>query len=117
MNLLQKIKSKIKYVYTLCMLSISGVAVITPAFASISADSAEWTGSTDINEIIGSILGMILALAQGVGIILLIFGIFRLVLASKDGNSNEQAQGIQLALVGAFLAGLRALLIAADLIS
>lgn len=86
------------------------VMVASPVYASGDIKPANWKGGGDINSMIGSVIGMMLAVAQYAGMALAIWGIVKTVMAYKDDNVNEITQGIRLAVVGVILVALRSVL-------
>lgn len=105
-----KIKSK---------LQSAAIAFITTVLTAVPASAATVTisESTDISVLIGSIVEFICKIAFYVGIVVLITGVFMLVMAYKDDNSEQQTRGVRVAVVGAALVAFRVLLQTAGLIS
>lgn len=71
----------------------------------------------DLDQLLGGIVSIILRIAMYVGIILAVGGVFSLLLAYKDDNSDAQAKAIRVIVVGGALIGMRALLALAGIIS
>lgn len=71
----------------------------------------------DLDQLLGGIVSIILRIAMYVGIILAVGGVFSLLLAYKDDNSDAQAKAIRVIVVGGALIGMRALLFLAGIIS
>lgn len=70
----------------------------------------------DLDQLLGGIVSIILRIAMYVGIILAVGGVFSLLLAYKDDNSDAQAKAIRVIVVGGALIGMRALLFLAGII-
>lgn len=71
----------------------------------------------DLDQLLGGIVGIIIKIAMYVGIVLAVGGVFSLVLAYKDDNSDAQAKAVRIIVVGGALIGLRALLALAGIVS
>ncbi len=114
-------KNKIKDMYAKVKSKLQGAAIafITAASVPVPANAATVaiSESTDISALIGSIVEFICKIAFYVGIVVLITGVFMLVMAYKDDNSEQQTRGVRIAVVGAALVGFRILLRTAGLIS
>lgn len=61
-------------------------------------------------SVVGGIIGLILEIAKYTGIAIVAVGVFNLILAFKDENSEAQSRGIKMTLVGVALIGMRGLL-------
>lgn len=114
-------KNKIKNVYENIKTKLYGAAitVISAITTAVPASAARVNinENTDIGVLIGSIVEFICKIAFYIGIVVLIIGIFMLVMAYKDDNSEQQTRGVRVAVVGAALVGFRMLLQVAGLIS
>ncbi len=71
----------------------------------------------DLDQLLGGIVGIIIKIAMYVGIVLAVGGVFSLILAYKDDNSDAQAKAVRIIVVGGALIGLRALLALAGIVS
>lgn len=71
----------------------------------------------DLDSMMGGIIDIIIKLAMYVGIALAAGGVFSWLLAYKDENSDNQARGIRLVVIGGALIGLRGLLALTGIIS
>lgn len=85
------------------------ISTIVPGFALPGE-------GTSPEALITSIIGIVLTLARYIGIVLVVTGVFQLVMAYKDDNADSKTRGVQLAIVGVILIGLKTLLTTAGLI-
>ena len=112
---------KIKDVYAKAKSRVqrAAIALMTTLSTAVPASAATVSinENTDIGVLIGSIVEFICKIAFYVGIVVLITGVFMLVMAYKDDNSEQQTRGVRIAVVGAALVGFRMLLRMAGLIS
>ena len=97
-------------------LMAAATAVMLLPMGVFADGPAQWTGGTDINSLMGGLIGMMLSIAKYAGMGLTVWGIIKTVMAYKDDNTNEITQGIRLAVVGIFLIGLRSILNALGLV-
>lgn len=92
------------------LLAVAGVlSTIVPGYALPGEGTSPET-------LITSIIGIVLTLARYIGIVLVVTGVFQLVMAYKDDNADSKTRGVQLAIVGVILIGLKTLLTTAGLI-
>ena len=70
----------------------------------------------DMDTLFGNMAEIIIKIAFYVGAIVAISGIFQLVLAYKDDNSDGQTRAVRLVVVGAVLIGFRSILQIAGII-
>lgn len=121
MKKLTTYKNKIKGVYAKTKSKLQGAAIAFMTTAStavpVSAATVAINENTDIGVLIGSIVEFICKIAFYVGIVVLITGVFMLIMAYKDDNSEQQTRGVRIAVVGAALVCFRILLRTAGLIS
>ena len=62
-----------------------------------------------IEEIMGSVLGIIFTVAMYIGIILAVWGLFQLVMSLKNDDAEAKSRATQLMVVGIVLIGLKGL--------
>lgn len=105
-NLVKKIKNK---AVTAMAALTAALMTIVPAYATNNVAIGDLT-NLSVNQLLGKIASIILTIAQGIGVVLLISGIFQLVMAYKDDNADAKTRGIQLAIVGVVLITFKALL-------
>lgn len=78
-----------------------GMSQVMPVFCALNPDGI------DIESIIGSILGIILTIAMYVGVVLLTYSIFQLVMSFKNDDAEGKSRATQLLVVSAVLMGLK----------
>lgn len=105
-NLVKKIKNK---AVTAMAALTAALMTIVPAYATNNVTIGDLT-NLSVDQLLGKIAGIILVIAQGIGVVLLISGVFQLVMAYKDDNADAKTRGIQLAIVGVVLITFKALL-------
>lgn len=81
-----------------------GMSQVMPVFCALNPDGI------DIETIIGSILGIILTIAMYVGVVLLTYAIFQLVMSFKNDDAEGKSRATQLLVVSAVLIGLKKLM-------
>lgn len=81
-----------------------GMSQVMPVFCALNPDGI------DIETIIGSILGIILTIAMYVGIVLLTYAVFQLVMSFKNDDAEGKSRATQLLVVSAVLIGLKKLM-------
>ena len=81
-----------------------GMSQVMPVFCALNPDGI------DIETIIGSILGIILTIAMYVGVVLLTYAVFQLVMSFKNDDAEGQSRATQLLGVSAVLIGLKKLM-------
>lgn len=89
--------------------------VSTGAALTVAAATAIPTSAVTINEnattasVVGGILDVVFKVAMYMGFIIAAAGVFTFIMAFKDDNAESQSRGARLAVVGAILIGLRAI--------
>ena len=71
----------------------------------------------NMEAMVGAFADVILEVAKYTGMVILIIGVVNFFLAMKDDNAEAQSRAIRLAVIGACLAGLKALLTTIGIIS
>lgn len=110
-NTFTKIKTKLQYVAIALMTTVTAAMPTTASAATVTINP-----NTNTNALIGSIVEFICQIAFYIGIVVLITGVFMLVMAYREDNSEQQTRGVRVAVVGAALVGFRVLLQTAGLI-
>ena len=81
-----------------------GMSQVMPVFCALNPEGI------DIETIIGSILGIILTIAMYVGVVLLTYAVFQLVMSFKNDDAEGKSRATQLLVVSAVLIGLKKLM-------
>ena len=76
---------------------------VAPVMCAINPDGIS------IEEIMGSVLGIIFTVAMYIGIILAVWGLFQLVMSLKNDDAEAKSRATQLMVVGIVLIGLKGL--------
>lgn len=80
--------------------AIAGViATVEPTFAT-----------NETEALVTSVIDIVLDMARYIGMVLVVTGVFQLVMAYKDDNADAKTRGIQLAICGIVLIGLKSIL-------
>lgn len=99
------------------MLMAAFTALMTSAMlAAPTLCSTTIKSNIDMDTLFGNMANIIIKIAFYVGAIVAISGIFQLVLAYKDDNSDSQTRAVRLIVVGAVLIGFRTILQIAGII-
>lgn len=112
-------KDKIKSIYSKIKTKLftASVALMTAVSASVPASAVTVNTNMNTEQLLGGIVDFICKLALYIGIVIVATGIFMLIMAYKDDNSEQQTRGVRVAVVGAALVGFQALLRLTGLIS
>ena len=110
-------REKLKVRVTAITTVILSITFAPSVCLASSIQSATWTGGDSLDNLMGSIIGMMLTIARYAGMGLTVWGIVKTVMAYKDDNTNEITQGIRLAIVGIFLIALKSILSGLGLVS
>lgn len=106
MKILNNLKTKIN-----ALVTSASVAVMTLSPALCLPDE-----NTDPEAMIMSIITLILTIARWVGVVLLVWGIFQMVMAFKDENAEGKSRSMLLIGSSIALIGLKSLLAVAGII-
>lgn len=74
------------------------------------SESVTINTNLDLDQLLGGIVSIIIKMALYVGIVLAVGGVFSLILAYKDDNSDSQAKAVRTIVIGGALIGFRVLL-------
>ena len=101
--------------FRMLMTAITGL--MTSAMMAVpTLCSTTIKSNIDMDTLFGNMANIIIKIAFYVGAIVAISGIFQLVLAYKDDNSDSQTRAVRLIVVGAVLIGFRTILQIAGII-
>lgn len=90
--------------------AVTGMAA-TQAFASDFAEQVTITGSSaDGNALMGKIIGILLTITRYVGVALVIYGVYEVVMSFMQNQPEAKTKGIVMALAGVVMIGLKSLL-------
>jgi len=82
----------------------------TTAFADDWGSVDVKAGSGSAKGIMGKIIGVLLTITQYVGVALIIYGVYEIVLSFMQNQPEAKTKGIVMALAGAAMSGMKAIL-------
>lgn len=91
---------------------------MTCAFATGFNDAVKInTGSTDAGDLMGRIIGILLTITRYVGVALVIYGVYEVVMSFMQNQPEAKTKGIIMALAGVAMIALKSILAAVGVIS
>lgn len=96
--------SKVKKFFVTACATVSTASLMS---VPVSAATTIKT-NVDTKTVVGGILDVVFQVAMYMGFIIAAAGIFTFIMAFKDDNAEAQSRGARLAVVGAILIGLKA---------
>lgn len=90
--------------------STVAAATATTALAWDSVTVNNSVGGTDPSGMMGKILGILLTITRYVGIALVVYGVYEIVMSFMQNQPEAKTKGIVMALAGVVMAGLKSLL-------
>ncbi len=93
---------------------------MTCAFATggFSADSVTInSGTADAGDLMGRIIGILLTITRYVGVALVIYGVYEVVMSFMQNQPEAKTKGIVMALAGVAMIALKSILSAVGIIS
>ena len=105
-----------KAIRNLYATSASLMAMASLTAAQVSAGG--WNNTVNINTgagdnpdgMVGSILGILLTITQYVGVALIVYGVYEVVMSFMQNQPEAKTKGIIMALAGAVMMGLKGIL-------
>lgn len=93
--------------------AVTGMAA-TQAFA-IGAEANDVTvktgdGTADADKMMGKIIGILLTISQYVGVALVIYGVYEVIMSFMQNQPEAKTKGIVMALAGAVMVGLKSII-------
>ncbi len=96
---------------------LAALALIGTASAS-SFDSVTVTDAdADAGTLMGSVIGIMISITRYVGIALLIFGVFEIVMSFMQNQPEAKTKGIIMALAGVVMIGIKSILVGLGIIA
>ena len=68
------------------------------------------SNSISLDEMMGSVIGMVLLISRYVGIALIIYGVYEIVMSFLQNQPEAKTKGIIMAIAGAIMIGLKTIL-------
>jgi len=95
-----------------CIASAMATTTATSALAGSDwgADAVTVTGNGDASTIMGQILGILLTITRFVGVALIIYGVYEVVVSFMHSQPEAKTKGIVMALAGAVMTALKTVL-------
>lgn len=93
-----------------CVASAMAATTATTALADWGGDAVTVTGNGDASTIMGQILGILLTITRFVGVALIIYGVFEVVMSFMQNQPEAKTKGIIMALAGAVMTALKTVL-------
>lgn len=113
-----KLGKRAKRIYT----SVCTALMCSSAFAlSAGAFGEEVTinagAETDANQLMGKIIGILLTITRFVGVALIVYGVYEIVMSFQQQQPEAKTKGIIMALSGVAMVALKSILTAVGVVS
>lgn len=109
-----KVKTKIKNAFaTVGAISSAVMATVMTANAGVAGfDNVTVTTPTNVsaNNLMGNIIGILLTITRFVGLALLIYGVYEIVMSFMQNQPEAKTKGIVMALAGVVMIALKSVL-------
>lgn len=92
------------------IMSAMGTLTATSAFASFTESVTVSTGSLDAATMMGKIIGILLTITRFVGVALVIYGVYEVVMSFMQNQPEAKTKGIIMALAGIVMTALKSIL-------
>ena len=106
----------------MCANAMVGATALTAVTAF--ADGNEWNESVGISDsggsatgIMGNVIGILLTITRYVGVALVVYGVYEVVMSFMQNQPEAKTKGIIMALAGAVMVGLKSVLEAMGVIT
>ena len=105
---------KEKLIKILLMIEIGWISFmpVTAHASGITTNKVTVNPNLNTNDLMGSIIGFVLGLFQFIGVIMLILGVAMFIMNSHEDQVDKRLKSVIIALGGAALIGLKAILTA-----
>ena len=91
-----------------CMFTAMAMSTATPITAhAVNSSAITFGSSTNTDDLIQGVAGLVLAAAWYVGMFLVVWGAFQLILAFKNEDADSKSRAIMCIVTGGLLVGLR----------
>lgn len=90
----------------------------TTAFASSFGEDVKVTanGGTDASTMMGKIIGILLTITRFVGVALVVYGVYEVVMSFMQNQPEAKTKGIIMALAGIVMTALKSILVAIKIV-
>lgn len=102
-----------KVVTTASLTAAMAMATATTAFASGGGFGEEVTitgGGADAGQMMGKIIGILLTITRFVGVALVVYGVYEIVMSFMQNQPEAKTKGIIMALAGVVMIALKSIL-------
>ena len=90
--------------------SAMATCTATTALADWGADSVKVAASSDASTMMGKIIGILLTITRFVGVALIIYGVYEIVMSFMQNQPEAKTKGIIMALSGSVMTALKSIL-------
>lgn len=87
------------------------------AFADFGSDDVTITGGGDAATMMGKIIGILLTITRFVGVALVVYGVYEVVMSFMQQQPEAKTRGIVMALAGIVMTALKSILSAIGVVS
>lgn len=88
----------------------------TTAFANFGEDVKVTANSTDAGTMMGKIIGILLTITRFVGVALVVYGVYEVVMSFMQNQPEAKTKGIIMALAGIVMTALKSILVAIEIV-
>lgn len=88
----------------------------TTAFASFGEDVKVTANGTDASTMMGKIIGILLTITRFVGVALVVYGVYEVVMSFMQNQPEAKTKGIIMALAGIVMTALKSILVAIKIV-
>lgn len=100
-----------KVVTTASLTAAMAMATATTAFAGGFGEEVTITGGgADANQMMGKIIGILLTITRFVGVALVVYGVYEIVMSFMQNQPEAKTKGIIMALAGVVMIALKSVL-------
>lgn len=93
-----------------CVASAMAATTATSALADWVDDSVTVSASSDASGMMGKIIGILLTITRFVGVALIIYGVYEIVMSFMQNQPEAKTKGIVMALAGSVMTALKSIL-------
>lgn len=113
-----KLGKRAKRIYTsVCTALMCSSAFALSAGAFGESVSINTQGVTDANALMGKIIGILLTITRFVGVALIVYGVYEIVMSFQQQQPEAKTKGIIMALSGVAMVALKSILVALKVVS
>lgn len=115
---MNKIKKFMKRAYfSLATMGVVAQATTVNAFAFGTDNVTVNTTSTNADSLMGKIIGILLSITRYVGVALVIYGVYEIIMSFMQNQPEAKTKGIIMALSGVVMVALKSVLVSVGVIS